>query len=65
MKARNSLKYVMTYNTWKLFLECNSPQILSNLIPLTVLLLLWSFTPFYSKLRAIKWQKNSKDCLTS
>ena len=58
MKTRVSLKYFMNDCLWKHFLASNVPQTPSNLISMTVLITLRSFTQFQPKIRAIKLQKN-------
>ena len=64
MKTRVSLKYLESYCFWKLFFDSNLPHPPSKLIALTFLLTLRPFTLFEYKIRAIKWQKIPKICLT-
>ena len=64
MKTRASLKYFVSYCLWKLIFDSKLPQTPSNLIALTFLLILRPFTLFYLKIRAIKWPKSPKICLT-
>ena len=64
MKTRVSLKYFVNDCLWKHFFDSNTPQTLSNLISLTVMVTLRPFTLFQCKIREIKLQKSVKVCLT-
>ena len=64
MKTRVSLKYFVDDSVRKPLFDFNSPQTLSNLISLTILVTPRSFTPHEPKIRAIKFQNRAKICLT-
>ena len=57
MKTRVSLKHFLNDCLWKQFFAFNLPQTPSNLILLTILVTLSSFTKFELKIRVIKLQK--------
>ena len=63
-ETRVGLNYFVSHCFCKHSFDSNSPQIPSNLISLTFLVTLRPFTLFQPKVRAIKWQKSSKICLT-
>ena len=49
---------------WKQFFASNSPQTPSNLISLTIVVTVRSFTQLWAKIKAIKLQKGAKIWLT-
>ena len=58
MKTRVFLKYFVRAYLWKRFFASTLPQAPSNLIHLTTLVTLKSFTQFQSKVKAAKLQKS-------
>ena len=64
VKTKVSLKYLLNDCLWKHSFTANSPQIPSNLIWLTILVTLMPFTQFQPKIRATKFYKCPKNCLT-
>ena len=64
IKTRVNVKYFVNDCLWKQSFASDSHQTSSNLFSLTILETLRPFTLFKPKIRAIKWQKRAKTCLT-
>ena len=64
MKNRVSIKYFVNICLWKHFFAFNLSQTTANLIFSKVLVTPRLFALFYSNVRAIKYQKSAKICLT-
>ena len=60
MKTKVCLKYFVNYCLWKQFVATNCPQTLSNLICLTIFLLLRPLKQFQPKIKATNLQKRTK-----
>ena len=64
MKTRASLTNFVNDCLWKQYFASNLPQTPSNLISLTILVTLKSFTLFKLKLEQLSCKKVAKICLT-
>ena len=63
MKIGVSLKYFVTDCLWKHFFNSNSPQTLSKLISLTLLVIVRPFSLFNLKLEQLSFKKRQKFAL--